>query len=137
VLIAVGGVFLTMPENRGVVMPSFTGVVAGLTSGLLTGLFGTGGPPLVLFFRLQGLTKAAFRGNLMVLFLMMGVVRLPSYLALGLITPARLIAAAAVMPAVLLGGVVGHLIHVDLSERTFRRVVSGALIVLGLLLLTH
>lgn len=54
-----------------------------------------------------------------------------------LVTPARLAAGAAVMPAVLAGGVVGHLIHVDLSERTFQRVVSVALVVLGLMLLTH
>ncbi len=137
VLVVIGGIFLTVPNGAGVRMPSFVGPVVGVISGLLTGLFGTGGPPLVLFFRLQGLTKAAFRGNLMVLFLMMGIVRLPSYMGLGLITPARLVAAAAVLPAVLAGGVVGHLIHLDLSERIFRRIVSAALVVLGLLLLVR
>jgi len=137
VLVAIGGVFLAVPNGAGVRMPSIAGPVVGLTSGLLTGLFGTGGPPLVLFFRLQGLAKAAFRSNLMVLFLMMGVIRLPSYIALGLITPARLVGGAAVLPAVLAGGVVGHLIHLDLSERIFRRIVSAALVVLGLLLLVR
>lgn len=137
VLVVVGAVFLLIPEGGRMKMPSFIGPATGLTSGLLTGLFGTGGPPLVLFFRIQGLTKAAFRGNLMVLFLMMAVVRLPSYWGLGLITPARLIAGAVVMPAVLAGGVVGHFIHIDLSEQAFRRIVSGALVALGLLLLTH
>ncbi len=135
VLIGVGGAFLVLPEGSKVTMPKAIGPVVGLASGLLTGLFGTGGPPLVLFYRLQGLRKAAFRGNLMVLFLMMGVIRFPSYLALGLITPARLTAGAAVLPAVLTGAFVGHLIHIDLSERTFRRAVSGALVVLGLVLL--
>ena len=137
VLVAIGGVFLAAPNGTGVRMPSVVGPIAGLISGLLTGLFGTGGPPLVLFFRIQGLTKAAFRGNLMVLFLMMGVIRLPSYIAFGLITPVRLVAGAAVLPAVLAGGVVGHLIHLDLSEKTFRRIVSAALVVLGLLLLVR
>ncbi len=137
VLVVIGGIFLTVPNGAGVRMPSVVGPVVGVISGLLTGLFGTGGPPLVLFFRLQGLTKAAFRGNLMVLFLMMGIIRLPSYMGLGLITPDRLIAAAAVLPAVLAGGVVGHLIHLDLSEKTFRRIVSAALVVLGLLLLVR
>ena len=41
------------------------------------------------------------------------------------------------MPAVLAGVYIGHLIHVDLSERTFRRIVSAALVVLGLLLLVR
>ncbi len=137
VLVAVGAVFLAVPDGAGLQMSSGAGSIFGLISGLLTGLFGTGGPPLVLFFRLQGLTKAAFRGNLMVLFLMMGVIRLPFYMGLGLITPARLVAGAAVLPVVLAGGVVGHLIHVDLSERIFRRIVSAALVVLGLLLLVR
>jgi len=137
VLVAIGGVFLTVPNGAGLRLPSIVGPVVGLTSGLLTGLFGTGGPPLVLFFRLQGLPKTAFRGNLMVLFLMMGVIRLPSYIALGLITPARLVAGAAVLPAVLAGAVVGHLIHIDLSEQIFRHIVSAALVVLGLLLLVR
>lgn len=135
VLVAVGGAFLVLPEGAGMSMPSGVGAIFGLTSGLLTGLFGTGGPPLVLFFRLQGLTKAAFRGNLMALFLMMGAIRLPSYIGLGLITPDRLVAGAAVLPAVLAGGFIGHLIHLDLSERVFRRCVSGSLVVLGVLLL--
>ena len=135
VLVAVGGAFLVLPEKVGFKLPAATGPIVGLASGLLTGLFGTGGPPLVLFFRLRGLAKSAFRGNLMILFLMMGVIRFPSYLALGLITPGRLAAGAAVLPAVLAGGYVGHLIHVDVSERTFRRAVSGALVILGLVLL--
>ena len=135
VLLGVGGAFLILPDDVGVSMPPGLGAMFGVASGLLTGLFGTGGPPLVLFFRLQGLTKAAFRGNLMALFLMMGVIRLPSYIGLGLITPDRLIAGAAVLPAVLAGGVIGHFIHLDLSERVFRRCVSVGLVVLGFLLL--
>lgn len=135
VLLGVGGAFLVLPDDVGVAMPPGLGATFGLASGLLTGLFGTGGPPLVLFFRLQGLTKVAFRGNLMALFLMMGVIRLPSYIGLGLITPDRLVAGAAVLPAVLVGGVIGHFIHLDLSERVFRRCVSVSLVVLGVLLL--
>jgi len=137
VLLGVGGAFLFLPDDVGMTMPPGVGPAVGLISGVLTGLFGTGGPPLVLFYRLRGMTKAAFRGNLMVLFLIMGVIRFPSYLALGLITPPRLAAAAAVLPVVLVGGIVGHLIHVDLSERVFRRAVSGALVILGLILLVR
>ena len=58
----------------------------GLSSGLLTGLFGTGGPPLVLYYQLSGADKAAFRGNLMAIFLLMTLVRVPSYAGMGLIT---------------------------------------------------
>ncbi len=135
VLVAIGAVFLAVKDDARVVLPTWISPATGLVSGLLTGLFGTGGPPLVLHYRLLGVDKAAFRSNLMALFLLMATVRLPTYVAFGLITPARLAAAAAVLPAVGIGAVLGHRIHLDLSEKTFRRLVSLGLVVLGLLLL--
>jgi uncharacterized membrane protein YfcA len=104
-------------------------------SGLLTGLFGTGGPPLVLYYQLGGAGKAAFRGHLMAIFLLMTTVRVPSYAAFGLITETRMWSALLVLPAVLVGALIGNRIHLELGEEMFRRLVSGALVVIGLLLL--
>ncbi len=134
-LIVIGGVFLVLRTAPSISMPRWSAPTAGLISGLLTGLFGTGGPPLVLYFSLKGLDKSAFRGNLMFLFLSMTVIRVPAYAALGLITAPRLAAGLAVFPAVLAGAVMGHRIHLDLSESAFRTLVAGALVVLGLVLL--
>ena len=70
-LVAVGTIFIFKP-NRGhrnhhpLVAPP-----VGLLSGILTGLFGTGGPPLVLYYQLGGSDKTAFRGHLMAIFLLM------------------------------------------------------------------
>ena len=71
----------------------------------------------------------------MAIFLLMTAVRVPSYAALGLITAPRLLSALAVMPAVLLGAFIGNRIHLELEENTFRRIVSAALLVIGILLL--
>ena len=73
----------------------------------------------------------------MALFLAMTAVRLPSYVALGLITAPRLLASLLVLPAVLAGAYAGHRIHLDLSETGFRRVVSMALVAIGLLLVVR
>lgn len=137
VLVAIGAVFLLVKDEVRINIPPLANPVTGLASGLLTGLFGTGGPPLILHFRLLGVSKAAFRGNLMALFLLMTAVRLPSYCIVGLITPQRLIAALTVLPAVIAGALIGNRIHLDLSERAFRRLVSVGLVVLGVLLLTR
>lgn len=134
-LVVLGSAFLLSPPKRAVAAPPWVGVPVGLASGLLTGLFGTGGPPLVLWFQLRGLPKAAFRGSLMTLFLVMTLVRLPSYVAAGLITAPRLLSALCVLPAVLLGAVLGHRIHLAIEELAFRRLVSAALVAIGLLLL--
>lgn len=134
-LVAVGVAFLLNPRTVRQGWPRWVAPPTGLVSGLLTGLFGTGGPPLVLYYQLGGADKAAFRGNLMAIFLLMTTVRVPSYAAFGLITAPRLWSALAVMPAVLLGAFVGNHIHLRIEETTFRRAVSLALTLIGLLLL--
>ena len=134
-LVVVGALFLAAPSRRRRGWPRWVAPPTGLLSGVLTGLFGTGGPPLILYFQLGGADKAAFRGNLMAVFMLMTVVRVPSYAVLGLITAPRLWSALAVMPAVLLGAFIGNRIHLRLAESTFRRVVSAALVLIGLLLL--
>ena len=102
-LVVVGAVFLMMPAARRRDWPGWVAPPVGVLSGLLTGLFGTGGPPLVLYYQLGGAGKAAFRGHLMAIFLLMTTVRVPSYAVFGLITPTRLWSALMVLPAVLVG----------------------------------
>jgi uncharacterized membrane protein YfcA len=134
-LVVVGAVFLVLDSPTGRRPPGWLAPIVGLASGILTGLFGTGGPPLILHYRLSGMEKAAFRGNLMAIFLLMTTVRVPSYAVFGLITAPRMWSALAVLPAVILGALIGNSIHLRIEEATFRRLVSAALVVIGVLLL--
>ncbi len=134
-LVATGLLFLRLPAAREHQPAGWLAVPTGLVSGVLTGLFGTGGPPLIVWYHLSATNKAAFRGNLMTIFLLMGFVRVPSYLVAGLVTAPRLWSTLAVMPAVLLGAWWGHRLHLAVSEQVFRRLVSGLLAILGLVLL--
>jgi uncharacterized membrane protein YfcA len=134
-LVTVGAVFLLQRTPRRLRLGRWSELPIGLISGLLTGLFGTGGPPLILYYQLRGVDKTVFRGNLMAIFLLMTAVRVPSYAALDLITAPRLWSAAAVMPAVLVGAFIGQRIHLSLAEDRFRRLVSVALLMIGCLLL--
>jgi uncharacterized membrane protein YfcA len=134
-LLLAGLAFLLLPARTSVRWPTWSSPVAGLLSGLLGGMFGTGGPPLIFYYRLSGLDKAAFRGNLMAIFLLVTLVRLPSYGVMGLITTERLWSALAVIPAVATGALLGHKIHLELEEVTFQRLVAVGLVLLGLLLL--
>jgi len=134
-LVVVGIVFLRLPAAGKRSPQTWAAPPTGLVSGLLTGLFGTGGPPLIIWYHLSSPHKAAFRGNLMTIFLLMTFVRVPTYAATGMITIERIASMVVVMPAVLLGGWLGHRMHVEISEILFRRLVSGLLVVLGLGLL--
>lgn len=135
VLLMVGVAFLFSRADRRWRWPKWVVAPVGLVSGLLTGLFGTGGPPLVLYYQLAGIDKGTFRGNLMAIFLFMTLVRVPSYAGLGLITPERLWSSLMVLPAVLVGAWLGNTLHLRIEEATFRRLVAGALVALGVLLL--
>ena len=132
-LMAVGVIFLRLPGGGKFQPPAWAAPPTGLLSGLLTGLFGTGGPPLIIWYHLAAADKGAFRGNLMTIFLLMTFVRVPSYAWQGLITGERLLSSAMVLPAVLAGAWLGHHLHLQISETTFRRLVSALLFVLGLL----
>ncbi len=137
VLVAAGLALLVSPDAARVRWPAWSQPPIGLLSGVLTGLFGTGGPPLVLYFRLAGADKAAFRGSLMAIFLAMTLIRVPSYAAVGLLTAPRLASGLALLPAVLLGAWAGQRIHLELDDATFRRLVSAALAAVGLVLVAR
>jgi hypothetical protein len=136
-LVAVGGAFLLVPDQDGLRWPTWSGPPVGLVSGTLAGLFGTGGPPLIFYFQLAGVEKAVFRGNMMAIFLLTTAVRLPAYAITGLITIPRLMSAVALLPAALLGVWIGNRIHVEVSESAFRKMVSAALCLIGLLILAR
>ena len=136
-LLVVSAVFLLLRDGARVHWPRWVVPPTGLLSGLLTGLFGTGGPPLIVYYHLAGLDKSGFRGNLMAVFVAMTLLRVVNYSAQGLITPERLWSGLAVLPASLLGAWLGQRIHVQISEPVFRRLVSGLLGVIGALLLVR
>ena len=133
-LILAGGTFLFLPEQARVSWPKVAAPVVGLFSGLLSGLFGTSGPPLAVYFHLGPWKKSMFRGHMMAVFLAMTAVRFPMYIALGLLTWNRLLSGLLLLPAALLGAVAGQRLHVGIRESTFRRAVAVGLLVLGLLL---
>jgi uncharacterized protein len=133
--LVLAGLALLADPVRAVTFPSWTAPPVGLVSGVLSGLFGTGGPPLILYYRLAGVDKGTFRANLMAVFLVVTLVRLPSYAVAGLLTVPRLLSALLLLPAVIVGVVVGHRVHLRLGEQGFRRLVSIALVLLGLALL--
>ncbi len=134
-LIGVGLLFLKLPAGGRFSPRPYAAPPTGLLSGILTGLFGTGGPPLIIWYHLSAVGKTAFRANLMTIFLLMSAVRVPSYAASGLVTGTRLWSSLLVMPAVLFGAWLGHRLHVKISEHTFRRLVSFLLAALGAVLL--
>lgn len=136
-LLAVSLLFLRLPGAVRVRWPRWVALPTGLTAGVLTGLFGTGGPPLIIYHHLAGLTKHSFRGNLMALFTAMTLLRVVNYAAQDLLTATRLWSGLSLLPVALLGAHLGQRIHLEIPESVFRRLVSALLGLIGLLLLVR
>ena len=134
-LIASGIIFLVVESDVVIHWPSWSTPLIGILSGLLSGMFGTGGPPLIFYYQLSGMRKQAFRGHLMAIFFIMALVRYTAYSFSGLITTPRFISAIYVFPAILLGIWLGNSIHLQISEKGFRKMISIALIIIGMILL--
>ncbi|MFH1418997.1 MAG: sulfite exporter TauE/SafE family protein [Planctomycetota bacterium] len=120
------------PWHRGT---KWLSIPAGLISGLLGGLFGTGGPPIIIFLRAYRLDKGAFRSTILWFFLLMSFVRAESYLHSGLLTWSEIVAAGWLLPPSLAGMLLGMAAHRRLSEKHFGIVVAVLLVFLGVLLM--
>lgn len=109
--------------------------VVGVLSGVAGGMFGTSGPPLVVYVDHFAKDKTAFRAQLVVLFLFNNLFRAPLYVKYSIMTMESVKSALWMLPAVCLGLFLGTKMHFQVSEKTFGRAISAMLLVSGLLLI--
>jgi len=129
VVIAGQGWFRPRPRER---LHVGWGILAFATAGLLTGLSGMGGPPLVLWVMAHDWSSRRSRITLWMIFLSM----LPSNLGFqgirfgdeAWIAMGR---AVCFLPIVLVGAIPGHWIGQQLPKATLRRVAMGVLILIA------
>ena len=108
-------------------------VLAGSTSGALSTSTGLAGPPIVLLFASRGFPKHAFRGSSALYFLTMSLVGLVVLYFRGIFDGDHVPLALALIPAAFLGKAIGTAMLKRISERTFRVVTLGIVILTGTL----
>ena len=106
-------------------------VVAGSASGALSTSTGLAGPPIVLLFASRGFPKHAFRGSSALYFLVLSVVGIAALLYRGLVTEGHVPLALALVPAAFVGKLLGTALLARFSEKAFRAVTLGVVIVTG------
>ncbi|CAN5829517.1 sulfite exporter TauE/SafE family protein [soil metagenome] len=105
----------------------------GLISGLLTGAFNTGGPPVVIYGTLRRWSPEEFRSTLQLYFLVTSAFAMLGHAVAGLWTSKILWFYLASLPALLLGLYLGDKINLMIPKQLFNRIIYGMLIVTGLL----
>ena len=106
-------------------------VVAGSTSGALSTSTGLAGPPIVLLLASRDLPKHEFRGSSALYFLVMSLVGLAVLYFRGIFDVDQAPLALALIPAAFLGKAIGTALLKKVSERGFRTISLGIVILTG------
>jgi uncharacterized membrane protein YfcA len=109
---------------------------AGLTGGAIGALFGTGGPPYVIYLNHRLHDKGELRATFSGLFFIEGGLRIGAFLIAGLLlNTALLLSILAALPLVALGLFLGNRVHIGLSPLQMQRIIGSILLVSGTSLL--
>ena len=109
---------------------------AGLVGGTVSALFGTGGPPYVIYLNQRLRDKGELRATFSLLFLIEGGARVVTFLIAGLLLDTGLLLAILMaLPLVALGLWLGNHVHLGLTAERLQRLVGLLLVVSGIALL--
>jgi uncharacterized membrane protein YfcA len=106
-------------------------VPAGLSGGLIGALFGTGGPPYVIYLTHRIKDKSRLRATLSGLFMLDGLFRVITFLIAGLLGTHLLPLLLASAPVVFLALSLGHRVHIGISDRQMLKLIGTLLLVSG------
>lgn len=120
------GLHGTAPISRWWALP------AGLLGGTIGTLFGTGGPPYVVYLSHRIHDKTRLRATLSGLFVLDGGLRIISFLATGLLLQKRVwFGVFGALPLMAVGLYAGHKVHLRISHAQMLRVIGVLLLISG------
>lgn len=108
---------------------------AGLVAGLLQGMVGTGGPVIVPYLQRILRGSASLRSTLLTYFLVLDVVRLASYVPLGIAGRSAIGPSLYLLPFAVVASLAGGRLQIQVSDTVFRVAVAVLLVLAGALLL--
>jgi uncharacterized membrane protein YfcA len=114
------------------IIPRLWAVPTGLIGGTISGLFGTGGPPYVIYLSHRLYKPAELRATFTGLFLLEGSWRIVTFIVAGLFHDIALVTTTlAAVPLVMLGLWMGNHVHVGLTATQMQRILGSLLLVSG------
>lgn len=94
-------------------------VIAGGAAGVVSTIAHSSGPIITIYLLERGELKAAFVGTMVMFFFILNVMKVPPYLALGLIHPQTMVASAWLLPIVPIGAILGLWMYKRVAEKPF------------------
>lgn len=115
-------------------LPSRVGQIVLFVAGILHGLFGTSGPPVVYVASRALPDKTTFRATLSLLWLLLSAVLVVGFVSDGSLGLREVGTSALLLPVLVAGYVVGDRLHHVVPTRIFRIAVAALLVLAGLAL---
>ena len=106
-------------------------IPGGLIGGLVSTLFGTGGPFYVIYYQLQGLGKIAFRATIAATFFLDGTARIIAYSFNDFYSMDTIILIAVSLPIMAIAMYIGGHIHTNISHQTIQKGIGILLLFSG------
>jgi len=106
--------------------------LAGASSGFLNGLAGIGGPPIAFYYLAGSDSTAVIRASLTTYFVLIDLVAIGSLAVRGELAAETLLNGAMLLPAVIVGGLLGERLFPLASEAFYRRLALLLLIVVAI-----
>ena len=104
----------------------------GLGGGMIGAMFGTGGPPYVVYLTHRLHDKTEFRGTLSGLFMLDGALRVVTFLYMGLLFQEEMFSALLMaLPLIGFGLYLGNKVHLGISHRQQLAIIGALLLVSG------
>ncbi len=104
----------------------------GMLAGIIGSLYGGGGPPLVAYLQLRRVEKRAFRATFQVIALLDNILRVFTYLSVGLLNIKLFEIAVILIPFAGIGLFGGNKLHLKISNELFLRLTLSFLFLIGI-----
>ncbi len=135
VIIVIGFYFAFYNDKIYIAPTPFNGILTGTLSGILGGMFNTGGPPLVIYYFAALKDKYSYTASLQVTFTIIGMYNILLHMAYGNIDTTVINLTGAGVIAVFLGGWAGLKIFDKLNKVALAKGINVFLFIMGLTLI--
>lgn len=111
----------------------YSGLIAGCISGVLSGLFSTGGPPMVIYYMQTEKDVKGYLATIQTFFMLAGMLNTVYKSAAGMVTPNVLIFFAVGLVSVISGTFLGKRIFNKLNAKLLKKCIYGMMAISGVI----
>ncbi|MBN2126213.1 MAG: sulfite exporter TauE/SafE family protein [Deltaproteobacteria bacterium] len=109
----------------------------GFLGGTASTVIHAGGMVMSIYLIQRPIEKRAFVGTFIFFFAVLNLLKLLTYLKIGILTADTVLFVLILSPVIVLGGFLGHVLNKRFSQESFKRIVLSLILLIGVRLILH